>query len=115
MLFESECLLSESDFFRDSTGILDWLHDRMPVILPDSEAVEKWLDPNVKEIEALKHIKQISKDQVRHGDDTPIIKHLAKNENEFSEFLCLSCQLLREMSLRINKLALFRVPLNTKF
>ena len=38
----------------------------MPVILPDSEAVERWLDPNVKEIEALKHIKQISKDQVRH-------------------------------------------------
>ena len=90
-----KCLLSESDFFRDSTGILDWLHDRMPVILPDSEAVEKWLDPNVKEIEALKHIQQISKDQVRHDVyPTPIIKHLVKNENEFLEFLCLSHQLV---------------------
>ena len=90
-----KCLLSESDFFRDSTGILDWLHDRMPVILPDSEAVEKWLDPSVKEIEALKHIQQISKDQVRHDVyPTPIIKHLVKNENEFLEFLCLSHQLV---------------------
>ena len=69
----------------------------MPVILPDSEAVEKWLDPSVKEIEALKHIKQISKDQVRHDVyPTPIIKHLAENEYEFSEFLRLSRQLVQE-------------------
>jgi len=63
---QSAEVYSYSIITRDSTGILDWLHDRMPVILPDSEAVEKWLDPNVKEIEALKHIKQISKDQVSY-------------------------------------------------
>ena len=33
---------------RDSTGVLDWLHERMPAILSDAEAVQRWLDPEVE-------------------------------------------------------------------
>ena len=33
--------------YRDSKGVLDWLHERMPAILTNAEAVQRWLDPDV--------------------------------------------------------------------
>ena len=41
-------------FCRDSTGVLDWLHERMPAILSDAEAVQRWLDPDVVGEDAIK-------------------------------------------------------------
>lgn len=50
---------------RDSNAALDWLHDRMPAILPDLESVQEWLDPELKGVDSIDILKPISKDEVQ--------------------------------------------------
>jgi putative SOS response-associated peptidase YedK len=45
---------------------MDWLHERMPVILTDAEAVQRWLDPDVVGEEAIGLLKPIKKSEVTH-------------------------------------------------
>ena len=51
-------------YFREADDNLNWLHDRMPAILPDEEAVSAWLDPNLHGIEALRVLRPIPKESV---------------------------------------------------
>lgn len=61
-------LLSETAhrcmIFRDSNEALDWLHERMPAILPDFEAVQEWLNPDLKGIDAVDILKPVQKSEV---------------------------------------------------
>jgi len=66
-------LFSYSVITRDSSNVLDWLHERMPVILPDADAVAKWLDPKTKGIEVLEGIQQITKHQICHHPVSPSV------------------------------------------
>ncbi len=43
---------------------LDWLHDRMPAILPEPKDVQNWLDPNVSGKDALEKLPVLKKNQV---------------------------------------------------
>ncbi len=43
---------------------MDWLHERMPAILTDGEAVQRWLDPDVVGEEAIGLLKPIKKSEV---------------------------------------------------
>jgi putative SOS response-associated peptidase YedK len=45
---------------------MDWLHERMPAILTDAEAVQRWLDPDVVGEEAIGLLKPIKKSEVTH-------------------------------------------------
>ena len=51
-------------YFREADDNLSWLHDRMPAILPDEEAVSAWLDPNFHGFEALRVLRPIPKESV---------------------------------------------------
>jgi putative SOS response-associated peptidase YedK len=50
---------------RDSSGTLDWLHERMPAILPTADAVQRWLDPEVHGKDAADLLQPNTKDQVK--------------------------------------------------
>ena len=49
---------------RDSNDTLNWLHDRMPAILSDSDAVSSWLDPQLHGFDALKVLRPVETNEV---------------------------------------------------
>ena len=53
--------------FRDSTGVMEWLHERIPAILPDAESVQRWLDPSVEGLDAVDLLQPITPKQVHSG------------------------------------------------
>ena len=44
---------------REANESLNWLHDRMPAILPDEEAVSAWLNQDLHGFEALKVLQSL--------------------------------------------------------
>jgi hypothetical protein len=44
--------------------VFDWLHERVPAILPDADSVQSWLDPNVDAEKALGGLKPLVKGQI---------------------------------------------------
>ena len=54
----SVCLL------RESNDTLNWLHDRMPAILSDSDAVSSWLNPQLHGFDALKVLRPVKTNEV---------------------------------------------------
>ena len=46
---------------------MDWLHDRMPAILPDEKSVSQWLDEDVHGIDALEALRPLQKGKVGKG------------------------------------------------
>ena len=61
---DGEEVLSYSVITRDSNEVFGWLHSRIPAILPDAEAVQKWLDTGIEGKNAIKVLKPIKKDEV---------------------------------------------------
>jgi hypothetical protein len=56
--------LGLEEFFRDSNDALDWLHERMPAILPDFESVRAWLDPDLKGADAVDVLEPVERNEV---------------------------------------------------
>lgn len=55
---------SYSIITRDSTGVMEWLHERIPAILPDAESVQRWLDPTVEGLDAVDLLQPITPNQI---------------------------------------------------
>ncbi len=46
---------------------MEWLHERIPAILPDAESVQSWLDPTVEGLDAVDLLQPITPNQVHSG------------------------------------------------
>ncbi len=69
--------------FRSSDGSeLSWLHDRMPAILPDAAAVQKWLDPEIEGADAVKLLKPLKKGELSWH---PVSRDVGNTRNQGDE------------------------------
>jgi len=84
---------------RDSNDTLNWLHDRMPAILSDSDAVSSWLDPQLHGFDALKVLRPVETNEIGWY---PISKEVGNVRNKDPR-LCAPVKLEERTGKALNK------------